>query len=101
MYPTRDHRADLVGELVGKVAEAQAGVTQVAAVIDQILAQPGCVGIHFAYGLNEAGQKTLVYVGIDAQGNDLVKRTVVMSSGDLAVADGIMADRIKWTSSAK
>jgi hypothetical protein len=64
-------------------------------IIDQILAQPGCVGMRFYYGLNEAGQKTLVYVGIDADGKDIVKRTVVMSNGDLAVADGIMADRIK------
>jgi hypothetical protein len=64
-------------------------------IIDQILAQPGCVAMRFYYGLNEDGAKTLVYVGSDAEGNDIVKRTVVMSNGDLAVADGIFADRIK------
>lgn len=63
-------------------------------IIDQILAQPGCVGMRFYYGLNEDGRKTLVYVGTDAYGKDLVKRTVVMSNGDLSTADGIMADRI-------
>ena len=63
-------------------------------IIDQILAQPGCVGMRFYYGLNEDGRKTLVYVGIDAYGKDLVKRTVVMSNGDLSTADGILADRI-------
>lgn len=62
-------------------------------IIDAILAQPGCVGMRFYYGLNEEGQKTLVYVGLDADGKDLVKRTVVMSNGDLAIADGIIADR--------
>jgi hypothetical protein len=63
-------------------------------IIDQILAQPGCAGIRFYYGLNENAQKTLVYVGIDADGKDLVKRAVITSNGDLAVADGIIADRI-------
>jgi hypothetical protein len=65
-------------------------------IIDQILAQPGCVGMQFYYGLNEDGRKTLVYVGMDADGKDLVKRTVVLSNGDLAIADGIMADRTDW-----
>ena len=63
-------------------------------IIEKILAQPGCAGIRFYYGLNEEGQKTLVYVGMDADGKDLVKRTVVMQSGALAEADGIIADRI-------
>ena len=62
---------------------------------DQILAQPGCVGMRFYYGLNEDGIKTLVYVGIDADGKDIVKRTVITSNGDLTIADGIFADRIK------
>jgi hypothetical protein len=64
-------------------------------IIDRILAQPGCVGMRFYYGLNEDGNKTLVYVGVDAEGKDIVKRTVITSNGDLAIADGIFADRIK------
>ena len=63
-------------------------------IIEQILAQPGCVGMRFYYGLNEDGVKTLVYVGIDAEGKDLVKRTVITANGDLSIADGIMADRV-------
>src|SRR5580692_1782666 len=70
-------------------------------IIEHILAQPGCVGMRFYYGLNEDGIKTLVYVGIDAEGKDLVKRTVITANGDLTVADGIMADRVTslppWT----
>jgi hypothetical protein len=63
-------------------------------IIEQILAQPGCVGMRFYYGLNEDGVKTLVYVGLDADGNDLVKRAVITSNGDLTHADGIWADRV-------
>jgi hypothetical protein len=70
-------------------------------IIDQILAQPGCAGMRFYYGLNEDGQKTLVYVGIDAEGNDLVKRTVVMENGALTLADGIIADRIGFNGFGK
>ena len=66
-------------------------------IIELILAQPGCVGMRFYYGLNEDNQKTLVYVGIDSQGNDLIKRTIVMENGALTVADGIMGDRSNWT----
>jgi hypothetical protein len=51
--------------------------------------------MRFNYGLNEEGQKTLVYVGVDAQGQDIVKTTVVMSSGALVEVDGIIADRIR------
>ena len=63
-------------------------------IIDQILAQPGCMGMRFYYGLNEEGQKTLVYVGVDADGKDLLKRTVVMENGSLGVDQATIADRI-------
>ncbi|HEY4107491.1 hypothetical protein [Puia sp.] len=63
-------------------------------IIDQILAQPGCVGMRFYYGLNEEGQKTLVYVGIDANGQDLLKKTVVMQNGSLGTDHATIADRI-------
>ena len=63
-------------------------------IIDKILAQPGCAGMRFYYGLNEEGQKTLVYVGIDAEGKDIVKQTVVMSNGEMSSQDASIADRI-------
>ena len=62
-------------------------------IIDQILAQPGCMGLRFYNAMNESGKKTLVYVGIDAEGKDLVKKTVVLSNGTLG-SSGIVADRI-------
>jgi hypothetical protein len=63
-------------------------------IIDQILAQPGCVGMRFYYGLNEDGQKTLVYVGMDTNGQDIVTKTVVMENGALGVDQATIADRI-------
>ena len=43
--------------------------------IDMILAQPGCVGIRFFDALNEEGNKTLVYVGIDSKGKSIIEIT--------------------------
>lgn len=63
-------------------------------IIEKILSQPGCVGIRFYYGLNEKGQKTLVYVGMDADGKDIVNRTIVLSNGEFKSEAGIVADNI-------
>jgi len=62
-------------------------------IIEQILAQPGCVGMRFYNALNEAGKKTLVYVGIDASGKDIVKKVVVQEDGTLATVKADVADR--------
>ena len=62
-------------------------------IIDQILAQPGCVGMRFYNALNEYGQDTLVYVGVDASGNDLIQKVVVESGGKLSTVPAIVADR--------
>ena len=63
-------------------------------IIEKILAQPGCVGMRFHYGLNDEGQKTLVYYGMDANGNDLMKQTVVTENGALNNEPAIVADLI-------
>ena len=62
-------------------------------IIDQILAQPGCVGMRFYYGLNEEGQKTLVYVGLDQNGKQLVNYSVVTPESQIQSEKGIVADR--------
>jgi hypothetical protein len=63
-------------------------------IIDRILAQPGCVGLRFYNALNEAGERTFVYVGIGADGKDIVKRTVVMQNGAMTESDAIIGDRV-------
>lgn len=66
-------------------------------IIELILAQPGCAGMRFYNAINEEGQKTMVYVGIDAKGNNILEYTVVKGEGKLikiAHQDGIVADRL-------
>ena len=60
--------------------------------IQQLLDQPGCVGVRFAEAINEAGFKSLVYVGIDEKGNNIVEETSVNQHGDIAVTEGMIFD---------
>ena len=64
-------------------------------IIDRILAQPGCVGIKFFNAYNEAGRKTLVYLGVDKDGKSLIEFNVVNAEGKLEAEKGIVADRIR------
>lgn len=63
-------------------------------IIDQILAQPGCVGINFRKCLTELNQEHLVYTAVDATGKDILEYTVVTNTGDLVKQEAIVADRI-------
>src|ERR1700722_12374944 len=65
-------------------------------IIEKILAQPGCVGLRFHHALNEKGQKTLVYVGMDANGNDLAKQTMVTENGVMMCEEALIADMLQW-----
>lgn len=65
-------------------------------IMDEILTQQGCVGMRFYNALNENGQKTLVYVGIDAEGKDIVKKVIVLEDGQLATVNATVADRSHW-----
>lgn len=62
-------------------------------ILNQILAQPGCAGIQFYNAINEMGQKTLVYVGLDQNGKQLINYTVVTEDAQLQTQKGIVADR--------
>ncbi len=63
-------------------------------ILEQVLAQPGCVGIKFYNAYNEAGEKTLVYVGVNAAGADMLSVSAVNPEGQLDVNKGIVADRV-------
>jgi hypothetical protein len=67
-------------------------------ILDQILNQPGCVGINFKKCLSE-NEEHLVYTGVDAEGKDILSYSVVTNTGDIVKEDGIVADRIiiDWT----
>jgi hypothetical protein len=63
-------------------------------IIDQILNQPGCVGISFRKCLSENMEEHLVYTGVDADGKDILSFSVVTNTGDIVKHDGIVADKI-------
>jgi hypothetical protein len=63
-------------------------------IIDQILNQPGCVGINFRKCLTETNEEHLVYTGVDAEGKDILSYSVVNNTGDIVKEDGIVADRV-------
>jgi hypothetical protein len=65
-------------------------------ILEQILAQPGCVGINFRKCLTEQNQEHLVYTGVDADGKDIIEYSVVTPAGDVEKHDGIVADRTIW-----
>lgn len=64
-------------------------------ILDQILAQPDCAGIRFYNAYNEAGEKTLVYVGLNKNGKAIFQFTSINNVGALESNKGIVADRIK------
>ncbi len=66
-------------------------------VIDQILSQPGCVGINFRKCLTEMNEEHLVYTGVDADGKDILEYSVVTNTGDVVKQNAIVADRV-WIS---
>ena len=62
-------------------------------IIEQIMAQPDCAGIRFYNAYNEAGKKTLVYVGVDQFNKAIVEYTVVTNDGNFDSKKAIVADR--------
>jgi hypothetical protein len=65
-------------------------------IIEQILSQPGCVGINFRKCLTETNEEHLVYTGVDGDGKDILEYSVVTTTGDVVKKDAIVADRIWW-----
>lgn len=106
MVQTQTKRTENIGEEVGLemgakfiLAYRQAHPTDALAyvvgrnILDQVLAQPGCAGIKFYNAYNETGQKTLVYVGINSEGADMLNITTINTNGELEAKKGIVADR--------
>lgn len=64
-------------------------------ILEEILAQPDCIGINIYKALNEKGEKTYVLVGLDKSNNPILEVAAVNSNGQLAKIEGIVADRNK------
>ncbi|MEO8853494.1 MAG: hypothetical protein ABI359_06925, partial [Ginsengibacter sp.] len=63
-------------------------------IIDQILNQPGCVGINFRKCLSAENEEHLVYTAVSADGKDILSYSMVTPTGDIEKHDGIVADKI-------
>jgi hypothetical protein len=62
-------------------------------ILEQILAQPDCIGINIYKALNEKGEKTYVLVGLDKENQPILNVTAVNTDGTLQNNEGIIADR--------
>lgn len=62
-------------------------------ILQQILDQPGCIGINIYKALNEKGEKTYVLVGLDKANQPILEYSIVNSVGQLNKSEGIVADR--------
>jgi hypothetical protein len=63
-------------------------------IIDQILSQPGCVGINFRKCLTNLNEEHLVYTGVDSEGKDILEYAVVTTTGDIVKQHAIVADKV-------
>jgi hypothetical protein len=70
-------------------------------IINQILAQPGCTGIQFHNAINEKGEKTLVYIGLDINGAPMISYKSVDIEGNFTQQAGIVADKVVLPSDAE
>jgi hypothetical protein len=62
-------------------------------IIQDIISQPGCIGINIYKALNEEGSKTYVLVGLDKENNPILNYTAVNIDGQIKTNEGIVADR--------
>src|SRR5690349_20516788 len=60
-------------------------------ILERILNQPGCMGINFYNAINEMGKKTLVYVGVDENEQNITDFTIIDGNGKLVTRQGIVA----------
>lgn len=49
-------------------------------ILEELLAQEGCMGIRMYYGIDEEGVQQLVIVGADANENDMLEKVADLSS---------------------
>ena len=90
-------RSKLVNAFRAANPEATKGYYIGRNILEQIIAQPGCVGINFRKCLTNMNEEHLVYTGVDAEGKDILEFSVVTNTGDIVKQDAIVADRtIYW-----
>jgi hypothetical protein len=61
----------------------------------KIINQPGCQGIKIYHALNEKGEKTLVYLGIDQNGEIITNASICMRNGEISYNNTLVGDRVR------
>lgn len=93
---THEMANDMIKAYETAVPEGPRGFALGRVILEKILAQPGCTGIRFHHAINSEGQKTVVYIGMDANGNDMMQHTMVTEGGAIRNEEAITADLIWW-----
>lgn len=66
-------------------------------VLQKILDQPGCQGIKIYNALNEKGENTLVYLGVDQSGEIITNACINSSNGEISYNNTLVGDRVRPT----
>lgn len=59
--------------------------------IENLLAQPGAVGINVMYGVDNAGNNRPIFVAVNAKGQQILNITTVNTNGQLVKQKGIVS----------
>lgn len=62
-------------------------------IIEQILTQPNCVGLRIFDAINEKGENTLVYAGVDEKGKTIQEVTTINENGKLGIIKAVVGDQ--------
>src|SRR5579872_1700066 len=89
---THEKANDWIKAYETAVPEGPRGFALGRVILEKILAQPGCVGIRFHHAINNEGQRTVVYIGMDANGKDMLEHTMVTEGGSIRKEEAITAD---------
>ncbi len=67
---TANYRATInLGETIGHAVGKN--------LVNDLLIQPGCMGMRLYYAINKKGKKQLVAVGVDANGDDMTQGVIL------------------------
>jgi hypothetical protein len=80
--PPRSHRISLsdASTLVRSRSTVVKGGFFFRKELDELLAQPSCSGIRYYYAKDSSGNDTIILVGVDQEGNDLVQGVLMEDS---------------------
>jgi len=62
-------------------------------ILEKLINQPDCIGINVYKALNDKGEQTYVFIGVDSTGKALLEYTAVNDNGDLAKEIGLVTNK--------